>query len=71
MNHAHSLAVLRGSVETQHPKLDVVREEESAGGGVVKFESIIALDAPNGAVKLRGHKGKEMGEGGEGVQFLP
>jgi hypothetical protein len=69
-NHAFNLAVLRGSVGTRHPKLDVVREEESAGGGVIKRTSIIALDAPDGAVKLRGHKGEEVGEGGEGVKLL-
>jgi hypothetical protein len=47
-----------------------VREEESAGGGVSKLTSIIALDAPDGAIKLRGYKGKEVGEGGEGVGLL-
>jgi hypothetical protein len=68
-NLALGLAVLWGSVGTQHPKLDTVREEESAGG-VIKLASIVALDAPDGAAKLRGHKGKEVGEGGEGVGFL-
>jgi hypothetical protein len=43
------------------------REEESAGGGVIKLMSIIALDAPDGATKLCGHKSKEVGEGGEGL----
>jgi hypothetical protein len=64
------LAVLRGSVGTRHPKLDIVRKEESAGGRVIKLASIIALDAPDGVAKLRGHKGKEVGEGGEGVRLL-
>jgi hypothetical protein len=32
--------------------------------------SIIALDAPDGTTKLRVHKGKEVGEGGEGVELL-
>jgi hypothetical protein len=50
------------------PFLDTVKEEASAG--VVKLVSIIALDAPNGAAKLRGYKGDEMGEGGEGVGLL-
>jgi hypothetical protein len=70
MNHSFGLAVLRGSVETRHPKLDAVREEESAGGRVIKLMPIIALDAPDGAAKLRGHKGKEVGDGGEGVRLL-
>jgi hypothetical protein len=39
-------------------------------GGVIKLTSIIALDAPDGATKLRGHKGEEVGEGGEGVRLL-
>jgi hypothetical protein len=47
-----------------------VREEESVGGGVIKLASIIALDTLYGATKLRGHKGKEVGEGGEGVGLL-
>jgi hypothetical protein len=47
-----------------------VREEESAGGGVIKLASIIGLDAPDGATKLRGHKGEEVAEGGEGVGLL-
>jgi hypothetical protein len=33
-----------------------VREEERVGGGVIKLTSIIALDASNGATKLRGHR---------------
>jgi hypothetical protein len=70
MNYALGLTVLRGSVGTRHLKLDTVREEESAGGGVIKLMSIIALDAPDGAAKLRGHKSEEVGEGGEGVRLL-
>jgi hypothetical protein len=65
-NHIFDLAVLWGSVGTRHPELDVERGEESAGG-VIKLASIIALDAPDGATKLRGHNGEEVGEGGEGV----
>jgi hypothetical protein len=63
------LTILRESVGTRHSKLDAVREKESVGG-VIKLASIIALDAPDGAAKLRGHKGKEVGEGGEGVRLL-
>jgi hypothetical protein len=70
MNHALGIAVLRGSLGTRHPKLDAVREEESVGGGVIKLASIITLDAPDGVAKLRGHKGKKVGEGEEGVRLL-
>jgi hypothetical protein len=58
-----------GKCRAQHPKLDVVREEESADG-VIKLASIIALDAPDGAAKLREHKGEEVGQGGEVVGLL-
>jgi hypothetical protein len=70
MNHVLGLAILWGSVGTQYPKLDTMREEESMGGRVIKLESIIALDTPDGAAKLRGYKGKEVEEGGEGVRLL-
>jgi hypothetical protein len=70
MNHALGLTVLWGCVGTRHQKMDAVREEESASGGVIKLASIIALDALDGAAKLRRHKGKEVGEGGEGVRLL-
>jgi hypothetical protein len=46
-----------------------VREEESAGG-VIKLASTIALDAPDGATKLCGHKDEKVGEVGEGVGLL-
>jgi hypothetical protein len=67
--HALGLVVLRGSVGARHPKLGAMREEESAGG-VIKLTSIIARDPLNGATKLRGHKGEDVGEGGEGVGLL-
>jgi hypothetical protein len=57
-NYILGLAVLRSSVGTRHSKLDVVRGEESASGGVIKLASITALDAPDGEAKLHGHKGK-------------
>jgi hypothetical protein len=69
MNHDLGLVVLWGGVGTRHLKLDVVREEENAGG-VIKLTSIIALDALDGAAKLHGHKGKEVRNGGEGVGLL-
>jgi hypothetical protein len=47
-NHALSLAVLWGSVGTQHQKLDTVRKEEGAREGVVKLTSIVVLDTLNG-----------------------
>jgi hypothetical protein len=40
------------------------------GGGVIKLTSIIALDALDGAAKLRGHKGEEVKEGEEVVGLL-
>jgi hypothetical protein len=68
-NHALDLAVMWRSIGTRHPKLDAVREGESASG-VIKLTSIITLDAPDGAAKLRGHKDGEVGEDGEHVRLL-
>jgi hypothetical protein len=45
-------------------------EEESASARVIKLVFISALDALGGAIKLRGHKGEEVREGGEGVRLL-
>jgi hypothetical protein len=70
MNHALGLVVLRGSVGIHHLKLNTMREEENASGGVIKLMSIIALDTPDGATKVRGHKEEEVGDGGEGVGLL-
>jgi hypothetical protein len=36
-----NLDVLWGRVGTRHPKLDTVREEEGAGGVVVKLTSLL------------------------------
>jgi hypothetical protein len=62
MNHALGLVVLRGSVGMRHLKLNTMREEENASGGVIKLMSIIALEG--------GHKEEEVGDGGEGVGLL-
>jgi hypothetical protein len=59
-NHALSLAVLWGRVGTRHPKLDIVRKEEGASGGVVKLMSIVALNTPNGTTKLCGHISEKL-----------
>jgi hypothetical protein len=40
------------------------------GVGVIKLASIITLDTLYGIAKRCGHKGEEMGEGGEGVGLL-
>jgi hypothetical protein len=59
-NHVLSLVVLWGRVGTRHPKLDTVRKEEGASGGVVKLTSIAALDTPDGTTKMRGHISEKM-----------
>jgi hypothetical protein len=52
MNHAPSLLILWGRVGTRHLKLDTMRKEEGASGGVVKLMSIASLDTPDGTTKL-------------------
>jgi hypothetical protein len=57
-NHALNLVILYRSVGARHLKLDIVREKESVGEGVIKLVSIITLDASDDATKLYGHKDK-------------
>jgi hypothetical protein len=69
-NHALHLAILWGHVGTRHPKLDTMREEESAGGGVVKLTSIVALDTPDGTIKLCRHISEKVRKSGEHVRLM-
>jgi hypothetical protein len=63
MNHALNLTVLWGRVGTRHSKLDTVRKEEGASGGVVKLTSIIALDTSDGTTKLCRHISEKVSVG--------
>jgi hypothetical protein len=69
-NHALNLAILRGGVGARHPELDAMGEEEGAGGGVIELASIIVMDTPDGATKLRGYVGKEVRGGGESIRLV-
>jgi hypothetical protein len=66
-NQALGLDVLAGGVGTQHLELNTVREEESAGGGVIKILAIVTLNANDGASKLRGYVSKEVRGKGVGI----
>jgi hypothetical protein len=68
-NHALSLAVLRGGVGTRHAQLDTAREEERAGGGVIKLTPVVTLDGLNGEAELSGHPGEEVGDRGERLRL--
>jgi hypothetical protein len=48
-------------------ELNTVREEESAGGGVIKILAIVTLNANDGASKLRGYVSKEVRGKGVGI----
>ena len=68
-NDALSLTVLGRSVWAGHAKVNAIGEEERAGGGVVKFTSIIALDSLHSSAKLSGDKSKKVSKHREGVRF--
>jgi hypothetical protein len=68
-NNTFSFTILWGRVRTRHPELCVVRQEEEAGGRVVKLMPIVALDSFDSPTELRRHIGKEMGQSSEGVRF--
>jgi hypothetical protein len=69
VNHMLGLAILRGGVGAQHPKLDAMGEEEGVEGGAIELSSVIALDTMDGTTKLRENVGEEMREDGESVRF--
>jgi hypothetical protein len=69
MNNTFSFTILRGRVRTRHPELYVVRQEEDAGGRVIKLTSVVALDSFDNPAKLSRHIGKEIGQSSEGVKF--
>jgi hypothetical protein len=64
-NHPLSLAILRRGVWTRHAELNAVREEEIAGGGVIKLATIVTLDGLDGEAELCRHPRKEVKERGK------
>jgi hypothetical protein len=46
------------------------RCRDTTYGGVIKLATIITLNTPYGATKLRGHKVKEVVECGKGVDLI-
>lgn len=59
-DNALGLTVLWGSVQVW--KSDTICEKERVGRGIVKFPTVVALDAFDSGAKLCRHKGKEMSE---------
>ena len=51
--------LLRG-IWTRHVECNTVGEKERAGGGIIKFMAIVALNALDGGAKLRVNKGKKI-----------
>jgi hypothetical protein len=68
-NNTFSFTIFWGRVRTRHLKLCVVRQEEEAGGRVVKLTLVVALDSFDSPAELSRHIGKEMGQSSEGVRF--
>jgi hypothetical protein len=68
-NNMFSFTILWGCVRTQHLELCAVRQEEDAGGRVVKLTSVVTLDSFDSPTELSRHIGKEIGQSSEGVRF--
>jgi hypothetical protein len=68
-NNTFSFTILWGRVRTQHLELCAIRQEEEAGGRVVKLTSVVALDSFDIHVKLSRYIGKEMRQSSECVRF--
>jgi hypothetical protein len=64
-----TLPFLWGHVRTRHLELCAVRQEEEAGGRVVKLTPIVALDSFDSPAELSRHIDKEMGQSSECVRF--
>jgi hypothetical protein len=69
MNNTFSFTILWGRVRTRHPELCAVRQEEDAGGRVVKLTSVVALDSFDSPAELSRHINKEIRQSSEGVRF--
>jgi hypothetical protein len=69
MNNMFSFTIFWGRVRTRHPDLCDVRQEEEAGGRVVKLTPVVALDSFDNPTELSRHIGKEMGQSSEAVRF--
>jgi hypothetical protein len=63
------LAILLGPIGARHAKCNTVREEERAGHGIIKFTTVVALDALDGGAKLCAHVSKEICKGGKSFRF--
>jgi hypothetical protein len=68
-NNMFIFTILWGRVRSRHPELCAVRQEEEAGGRVVKLTPIVTLDSFDSPTELNRHIGKEMGQSSEGVRF--
>jgi hypothetical protein len=69
MNNTYNFTILWGRVRTRHPELCAVRQEEDAGGRVVKLTFVVALDSFDSSAELSRHIGKGIGQSSEGVRF--
>jgi hypothetical protein len=68
-NNMFNFTILCGRVRTRHPELCAVRQEEDAGGRVVKLTSVVALDSFDSPTELSRHIGKKIGQSSESVRF--
>jgi hypothetical protein len=57
-----SFTILQRGVWARHPQDDSTGGKECTGEGIVELTAIVTLDSFDGAVKLRGNKGKKAKE---------
>jgi hypothetical protein len=69
MNNTFSFTILWGHVRIRHSELCAVRQEEEAGGRVIKLTPVVALDSFNSPAELSRRICKEMRQSSEGVKF--
>jgi hypothetical protein len=61
INNTFNFIIVWERVRTQHSELGALRQEEEAGGRVIKLTPVVALDSFDSPAELSRHIGKEMG----------
>jgi hypothetical protein len=69
MNDALGFTILCGGVGARHAKLGAMGEEESAGAGVVKLTTVVALNSLDGGAELSTCIGEKIRQCRKGVRF--
>lgn len=66
-NRPLGFAVLLGSIWAGHVECSTIKKKELTSGGIIKFSTVVTLDALNGGVELRANIPTEVRESRESL----